>query len=55
MMLGNRVLVFAFAFVVASVARLIFALLDCGGGDSFAFALAIVVVYWRLLDKGGTP
>ena len=52
MMLGDRVLVFSVASIIASV-KLIFALLNCGDDDPFALVLTVVVVYLILLDKGG--
>lgn len=53
MMLGNRVLVFSLAFIIASVTELISALLNGDDDDLFTFALTVGVVYWMLLDKGG--
>ena len=57
MRLGDRAFVFVVAFVCASVffasTKFICALLNCGDGEPVTFALTVIVVYWRLLDKGG--
>jgi hypothetical protein len=57
MKLGDCAFVFAVAFVCASVffafCKLTCSLLNCGDCEPVTFALTVIVVYWRLLDKGG--
>jgi len=57
MKLGDRAFVFVFAMICATVfclsVKITSALLGCNRDESMFLALATVVTYWRLMDKGG--